>query len=559
MTTTQFYHEIEASRLPAKLQDRLPRYFRRHAPLADTRLAYVSEPQCTPSYSWSPYEVRVACTPHDLINAKTVPLTLDEYFDLCVLLADVEIPLIEIRVAPAYFFPEVERELRADISFHDDIDAIAGAQCIPRKLFFKSIEELSLPLTTTQRLVSAGITTIGRILELDEAALRAVLTEEDLAILIAQLHVHHPTSLVFGRLAPSCAHPVRELAVYNEVYFAATDIIRDGKRQVLVSAFADRLTGRRTGAVYEAWLSEKQIAQSLPWTRELDRLDSYERRERVYRYVLAQGALPAPVQEMPEQEVAVSTESLSLVPVKDPLYLRLEDVEEQDKNNPQALLNTASGAAEKYQARLIARMEERVEIYASTSEQEDRRTLLAEQHIDHHQVRRLTALRGWIDNARELFQERTKATPLPGVALAPIVVQAYRPVFPSTGNRRMEQGRLRATTVGYRLSLALPFETVKDVLEATPPKHQRSLLTAFDLAAIQRSHLRQEQRKRALEQLRRLHTSERRSLVRVNFQTNEPSHLGHQVHRYRLLEDGSRVKVAGFPLINLTQKEASIA
>jgi hypothetical protein len=215
----------------------------------------------------------------------------------------------------------------------------SGAQvAISEQVARQPIDALRVSARAILHLKQAGVATLDALLEMEEAQLSAVLSDEDLwqvyAALCAQQLLPTPSG-VLPAAPPENVEPAPP--VFAEFYYYLTGTVYDddslGRLYLAyVSVFADRLDGLRSGSVETVWLTRKQISQSLRWERELAILDTHELRSRVTAHALARGATQPSV--VPADEAAWQharaehelEERYNLVPLRHELFVSNEDL-----------------------------------------------------------------------------------------------------------------------------------------------------------------------------------------------------------------------------------------
>lgn len=154
--------------------------------------------------------------------------------------------------------------------------------------------------------------------------------------------------------------------LYDSWFVAPTSITDDeGRCLVTVAPLAHRLSGRSSGAVYTAWLDATTLEQAMPVDDSFAHLDCHESRLQVNSFALEHGARPPVEEPEPVQVGAVAftattlEEQYQLVPLKDPIYLRKEDVVARSSDaetitllDTQSILTNAIAAVQHEQASL---------------------------------------------------------------------------------------------------------------------------------------------------------------------------------------------------------------
>src|SRR5579875_3407422 len=268
----RFCAEVPVACIPANYRKRLPRR---------ARLCYVEEPvwdeteQC--------YFTRIGGTPHFLAASRPLRLGVEEaetIFQALDYPASEEPP---VQAVPSYLLPDALREL--DGSRSCDLSGELAQAMRSHALMTTS------PLAPTQTGSSADS---GQAMPEDDSS---------------------PQHL------------------YEHWFVAPTSITDDeGRCLVAVAPLAHRLSGRSSGTVYTAWVDSTTLEQAMPVDANFANLDCHEQRVQVNAFAIAQGAMP-PVEEPEPVQVAEAAftattleEQYQLVPLKDPIYLRKEDV-----------------------------------------------------------------------------------------------------------------------------------------------------------------------------------------------------------------------------------------
>src|SRR5579875_2266997 len=269
---TRFCVEVPVACIPANYRrKRLPR---------QARFCYMEEPiwdetdQC--------YFTRIGSTPQAVAYARPVRLSVEEAEAIFQALDHPTSEEQPVYAAPSYLLPEALRELDSSRSY-DLFDELAQT--------LRSHALTSLPVSPTSA-------------EADGSVALPTDVPEDVSL------------------------PCR---LYDSWFVAPTSITDDeGRCLVAVAPLAHRLSGRSSGAVYTVWLDATMLEQAMPVDDSFARLDCHESRLQVNSFALEHGARP-PVEE-PVQVGAVAfrattlEEQYQLVPLKDPIYLRKEDV-----------------------------------------------------------------------------------------------------------------------------------------------------------------------------------------------------------------------------------------
>ena len=263
-----------------------------------------------------------------------------------------------------------------------------------------------------------------------------------------------------------------EAIIPDLFYLEETGITRispetgDLSQLVNVSELPGRLTGHQSGPVYSVWMPESLIAQSPVWDDELALLDTHDRRLQVVEAVRAQGGIiPTNKKDTaPAKEIAITQSSLQedfhLVPLKDPIFLRKEDVAETD--DPVDILEKAMPAIQFQHDAIVAQMSQRIEQFEQAETRAEKQDLLKQQRDDQRKAERLDILRGWLEEATIWY---TSLSPQqrqgPIISLSPLVADVEEPVLTSTGKVRQHKGQpvlqLVQQTVGYLLVVGMSF------------------------------------------------------------------------------------------------------
>ncbi|GHP00822.1 hypothetical protein KSF_108690 [Reticulibacter mediterranei] len=277
-----YCYQVEAMELPADLYERLPE---------DTRRCYV---RFVSPCGEAGYFAKVAQTPKQLAEARAIPLAVHDAQILASVIQDAQmlpIKVQDIRVLPVYLLPGT---LRSKVS---------------TSLSFL----LSIPGSHTEAAqYDASASMVGSLISVQMERIQQ-----------------------WARDTSS--------ALFDIAYIAVTDdVSADGLRRVEVAAFVDRLTGSRSGSVYECWLDQDTIAQALPWTPAFDRHSSHVRRVQATAYALAHGAarptveditkaLPRPRAEEQEELAFMASKN---IPIPTPLIQPLLEAADKSKHEP---------------------------------------------------------------------------------------------------------------------------------------------------------------------------------------------------------------------------------
>src|SRR5579875_2745864 len=290
----RFCAEVPVACIPANYRKRLRR---------QARLCYVEEPVWDEDHE--SYFTRIGSTPQAVACARPLRLGVEEaetIFQALDYPASEEPP---VQAVPSYLLPEALRDLD-DSRSYDLGGELAQAM-------------LSHAPTSSLLCVDAGD-------DSDQVA-----------------------SVLPDGVQEDTGSPCR---LYDHWFVAPTNITDDeGRCLVWAAPLAHRLSGRSSGTVYTIWLDITALEQAMPVDESFNGQDCHEQRVQVNAFALAQGAAP-PVEEAEPVRVAEAAftattleEQYQLVPLKDPIYLRKEDVVARNGNGdaePITLLDTPS-------------------------------------------------------------------------------------------------------------------------------------------------------------------------------------------------------------------------
>jgi hypothetical protein len=302
---TRFCAEVPVTCIPANYRRRLPR---------QARLCYVEEPiwdetdQC--------YVTRIGRTPQAVACARPVRLGVEEAEAIFQALDHPTSEEQSIYAAPSYVLPEVLRELDSSRSYD---------------LF----DELAQTLRS-HALTSSSVS---------------------------------PTSAEAGSVGEATGVPEGvslPCRLYDSWFVAPTNVTdNEGRCLVAVAPLAHRLSGRSSGAVYTVWLDATTLEQAMPVDDSFARLDCHESRLQVNSFAIEHGAIPPKEESEPVRrgEAAFTATTLEeqyqLVPLKDPIYLRKEDVVARSSDaetitllDTQSILTNAIAAVQRDQTSL---------------------------------------------------------------------------------------------------------------------------------------------------------------------------------------------------------------
>src|SRR5579875_649345 len=273
----RFCAEVPVACIPANYRKRLRR---------QARLCYVEEPVWDEDHE--SYFTRIGSTPQAVACARPLRLGVEEAE---VIFQALDYPASEeppVQALPSYLLPDALRELDRSRSY-DLGDELAQAM-------------LSHAPTSSLLCVDAGD-------DSDQVA-----------------------SVLPDGVQEDTASPCR-CRLYDSWFVAKTSVTDDeGRCLVAVAPLAHRLSGRSSGAVYTVWLDATTLEQAMPVDDSFAHLDCHESRLQVNSFAIEQGARPPVEEPEPVQVGAVAfrattlEEQYQLVPLKDPIYLRKEDV-----------------------------------------------------------------------------------------------------------------------------------------------------------------------------------------------------------------------------------------
>jgi hypothetical protein len=269
---TRFCAEVPVTCIPANYRrKRLPR---------QARFCYVEEPidwdetdQC--------YVTRIGSTPQAVACARPVRLSVEEAEAIFQALDDPTSEEQPVYAAPSYLLPEALRELDGSRSYDlfDELAQTMRSRALP-----------SSPLSPTSAEADGSPTDVP----------------EDVSL------------------------PCR---LYDSWFVTPTSVTDDeGRCLVTVAPLAHRLSGRSSGAVYTVWLDAAMLEQAMPVDDSFAHLDCHEQRVQVNAFAIEHEAIPPKEESEPVRrgEAAFTATTLEeqyqLVPLKDPIYLRKEDV-----------------------------------------------------------------------------------------------------------------------------------------------------------------------------------------------------------------------------------------
>ncbi len=263
----RFCFEVPVSCIPVKYRDRLP---------GRSRTCYIEEPEqnnCHPEH----FTTRVAITTQALVKAKQIAITAVEADVIRRAIATPAASTGTIKAVPTYFLPYDLQGLSSDPSC--DLSDSDGQIDSPQQTMALSKDEQA-DQQTSRRTPFTG-----------------------------------------------CAmqNSGESSALFDVWYIAPTENRDEDLQMVHVACFPDRLANKMTGPVYTVWMRAEYIDQSLPWSSDLQHLDSHERRVQVHQHALQVGAV-APfvmVDEPPLKEQETHDEFTSL----EDIFLQKEDLD----------------------------------------------------------------------------------------------------------------------------------------------------------------------------------------------------------------------------------------
>ncbi len=389
----RFCAEVPVACIPANYRKRLPRR---------ARLCYVEEPvwdeteQC--------YFTRIGGTPHFLAASRPLRLGVEEaetIFQALDYPASEEPP---VQALPSYLLPDALREL--DGSRSCDLSGELAQAMRSHALMTTS------PLAPTQTGSSADS---GQAMPEDDSS---------------------PQHL------------------YEHWFVAPTSITDDeGRCLVAVAPLAHRLSGRSSGTVYTAWVDSTTLEQAMPVDANFANLDCHEQRVQVNAFAIAQGAMP-PVEEPEPVQVAEAAftattleEQYQLVPLKDPIYLRKEDV----------VVRNGNGDAE-----TITLLDtQRILTNAIAQVQRDQASFAQQSCRNSREVERLDVLLTCLEETLDWYKNLPCHKRSPRLlSLSPLDVIENEPV---RGRGQRRSPRCIQLVVGVPTTLPLPWTQVADV------------------------------------------------------------------------------------------------
>ncbi len=397
----RFCAEVPVACIPANYRKRLPRR---------ARLCYVEEPvwdeteQC--------YFTRIGGTPHFLAASRPLRLGVEEaetIFQALDYPASEEPP---VQAVPSYLLPDALREL--DGSRSCDLSGELAQAMRSHALMTTS------PLAPTQTGSSADS---GQAMPEDDSS---------------------PQHL------------------YEHWFVAPTSITDDeGRCLVAVAPLAHRLSGRSSGTVYTAWVDSTTLEQAMPVDANFANLDCHEQRVQVNAFAIAQGAMP-PVEEPEPVQVAEAAftattleEQYQLVPLKDPIYLRKEDV----------VVRNGNGDAE-----TITLLDtQRILTNAIAQVQRDQASFAQQSCRNSREVERLDVLLTCLEETLDWYKNLPCHKRSPRLlSLSPLDVIENEPV---RGRGQRRSPRCIQLVVGVPTTLPLPWTQVADAF-CWPPGTQ---------------------------------------------------------------------------------------
>src|SRR5579875_3161546 len=399
---TRFCAEVPVTCLPANYRRRLPR---------QARLCYVEEPiwdetdQC--------YVTRIGRTPQAVACVRPVRLSVEEAEAIFQAL---DAPTSEeqpVYAVPSYVLPEAFRDLDSSRSYDlfDELAQTLRSHALP-----------SSPVSSTS-------------------------AEADGSVAL-------PTDVPEGVSLPC--------RLYDSWFVAPTSITDDeGRCLVTVAPLAHRLSGRSSGAVYTVWLDATTLEQAMPVEGSFARLDCHEQRVQVNAFAIEHEAIPP--KEEPELvrrgEAAFTATALAeqyqLVPLKDPIYLRKEDV----------VVRNGNGDAE-----TITLLDtQRILTNAIAQVQRDQASFAQQSCRNSREVERLDVLLTCLEETLDWYKNLPCHKRSPRLlSLSPLDVIENEPVR-GRGQRRAP--RCIQLVVGVPTTLPLPWTQVADAF-CWPPGTQ---------------------------------------------------------------------------------------
>ncbi len=397
----RFCAEVPVACIPANYRKRLPR---------PARLCYVEEPVWDEASD--AYFTRIGGTPHFLAASRPLRLSVEEAE---VIFQALDHPASEeppVYAAPSYVLPEALREL--DHSRSCDLNG-----------------------------------------ELAQAMLSHAPTPAAMASPLAPTRIERAVDS--GQALPEDDSSPQRL---SDPWFVAPTSITDDEGRCLVwtAPLSHRLSGRSSGLVYTAWLDSTTLEQAMPVEASFDGLDCHEQRVQVNAFALAQGARP-PVEEPEPVQVAEAAftattldEQYQLIPLKDPIYLRNEDVIARHSDAETITLLDTSG----------------ILTNAIAVVQHEQASLAVLPRRDTREVRRLETLLCCLEETLNWYRQlpRQRHGP-PILSLSPLDAMENEPVR-GQGQR---QPRCVQLVVGVPTTLPLPWPQLADAF-CWPPGAQ---------------------------------------------------------------------------------------
>jgi len=272
-------------------------------------------------------------------------------------------------------------------------------------------------------------------------------------------------------------------ALFDTCCLVRTDVANDDDewQMVYLSRFADRLSGARSGSIYTAWMLKEHLERGTVWDRDVERLEAHELRQVVNARAVSVGATP-PVVIEPDSDYAAFArltleETCGLVPVKDPVFLRKEDVEGVD-GEAAAILERAVAAIERQQAELREQSELRGAAFALAQTDGQRRAFLEAQLETNRDLTRYERLKCLLEEA-EIWWSSQRGRKFNTLCLSPVFEEIEVPALTPKGRVRQSGGqpvtRWERQHTGYLLvvgmptAMPLPWCHLKDLL--TPTSH----------------------------------------------------------------------------------------
>lgn len=284
---------------------------------------------------------------------------------------DLDDTSLQQMIAPGVSFPYAMQ--LEDQAFPRRVSLEHGQQvAIPKPVARMRVDDLKLSEKTLRLLKEAKLTTLGKLLEVEHERLVELLDASGLwelsVALFSQkaLPICSKTFCAVGidtaskkqnakdeapeklTLPPASGIVAAELGenddlgrpAHEKVYLQLSTVTYDDTERgkltlAYASPFVNRFEGVRSGQVDTIWLTQKQIHQLMPWSREFERLDSLEARMRVSEYAVARGARPPEVKPADEeaqerdQQLQILEAKYNVVPLKDLNRPRTEDGKER--------------------------------------------------------------------------------------------------------------------------------------------------------------------------------------------------------------------------------------